>query len=94
MDEDEARQFARQRLDSLRAVPYDELVAKYFHRPQHEQVTSPSGVKYDLSIESFSDDPETRKLRVLVVVDDSNRGFRRVPSGSFFIASDGSFAGE
>ena len=94
VDEDEARQVARQRLDDLRTVPYDELVARFFHRPEHERVTSSSGVDWDLSIESFWDDRENENLRVLVVVDDSKRRFRRVPSESFIIAPDGSFVGE
>ena len=94
MDGDEARQLARQRLDYLRGVPYDDLVARYFHRPEHERVRSPSGVEYDLSIESFWDDRENRNLRVMVVVDDSKRRWRRVPSESFIIAPDGSLVGE
>jgi hypothetical protein len=86
--------FGRQRLDNLRTVPYDELVARYFQRPEHEQVISPSGVRYDLSIETFWDSPDSHNLRVLVVVDDSKRRFRRVPSESFIIAPDGSFIGD
>lgn len=94
MDEDKARQLARQWLETLRTVPYDELVARYFHRPEHQRVISSSGVDCDLSIESFWDDGENQNLRVLVVVDDSKRGFRRVPSESFIMAPDGSFIGE
>ena len=90
------RQLALQRLDSLRTVPYDELVAQFFHRPQHEQVVSPSGVQCDLSIETFWDDPETRNLRVLVTVDSGREEGvpRRVPSEAFIVAPDGSFIGE
>jgi hypothetical protein len=94
VDEEEARKLARQRLDGLRMLPYDELVARYFHRPEHDQVVAPSGVQYDLSVETFWDSPDSQDLRVLVVVDDSTRRFRRVPSESFIIAPDGSFVGE
>ena len=90
----EARRLARQRLATLRTVPFGPLVTQYFGQPEHEEVVGPSSVRYDLSIEAFWDSRDSRNLRVLVVVDDGTRRFRRVLSEAFIMAPDGSFVDE
>jgi hypothetical protein len=92
MDRAEARRVATEFLAPYRAKGYAELVA-LIGTIQTHQVVAPSGVRYQLELQAFWDDPKKPNdlLRVTVAVDDRTlRAFMPV-SEAFLVGPNASF---
>jgi hypothetical protein len=90
MDKREARAIVAERIDELRALPYDEL-DRFAGDGELVEVRGASGVVYQLETQSFR---EADDLHVLVAIDDGRwRAFLPLTS-SFILAPDGTFRGE
>jgi hypothetical protein len=91
----EARSILDKRIAELRRESYASLEEAWLDQPDCEEVVGPSGVRYQVEIEAFWDDPKrSDNLRVLVAIDDGGwRAFAPL-SSSFIIAPDGSFVGQ
>jgi hypothetical protein len=99
MDRQEAHAVAEARLERLRALPYDELLARYStdagNDPEWETAIGVSGTTYNLKLYAFWDASPGPDLRVWVDADDGSReAFHRPATTCFIIAPDGSFIGE
>jgi hypothetical protein len=95
MDRREAGEVADAILAELRAVPYEELVARLLTDVETRVVAEPSGTDYQAEIQAIWDDGRPGDLLVMVGVDDGSvRGAFRPESRSFIVAADGSFVGE
>jgi hypothetical protein len=95
MDRREAGDVADAIVTGLRAVPYDELVARLLSEIETRVVAGPSGAEYQAEIHAMWDPGREGDLLVMVGVDDGSfRGALRPESRSFIVAADGSFVGE
>jgi hypothetical protein len=94
MDSTEARALAERRLEQLRTLSYDELVARFLNRDEGGEIGGPSGTRYQLEVRAFWDDKEARHLRVRAAIDDGGwRAFMPLIT-DFIIGPDGTFVGE
>src|SRR5579862_8628994 len=99
MDRQEARAVAQARLERLRALSYDELLARYStdagNDPEWETEIGASGATYNLKLYAFWDGSPGPDLRMWVDADDgSSEAFDHPVTTCFIIAPDGSFRGE
>lgn len=93
----EAAAIADQRIQQLRELPYDALVARLLDDLEVQEVRGPSGVEYQIEIQAFWDDEGAGALRVQLDVDDGalHGGlFSRGVGRQFVVARAGSFVGE
>ena len=95
MDRREAGEIADAILAELRAVPYDELVARLLSEVETRLVAGGSGREYQVEIEGMWDSSRPGNLLVMVGVDDGTlRGAFRPETRDFIVAEDGTFVGE
>ena len=95
MNDEEAKQVLDGVVAELRREPYETLVARYLHQSDERTVVAESGVRYQVEVQAFWDDPRhPGNLRVIIGIDDGGwRAFRPL-SADFITASDSSFVGE
>ena len=101
MNKAEARRLLRERVEALRALPYDDLKETFLldeptrAQPTWEEWTRQSGTTYYVKLYAYWDDKRKGNLRMFVNVDDGAglRSFFPL-SESFIVAPDGSFVGE
>jgi hypothetical protein len=95
MDRREAGEVADAILTELRAVPYDELVARLLTDVETRVVVGESGTEYQAEIQAIWDAGQPGDLRVMVGVDDGSfRGAFRPEARDFVVAANGRFVGE
>jgi hypothetical protein len=97
MDDAEAGAILAQVVAGLRALAYDELVARHLAQVEAYEVTGASGAEYQVEVEAFWDDPRKPHgdLRVMAAIDDG-RGWRSLSplTDSFIVAPGGGLVGE
>jgi hypothetical protein len=92
MDRDEARAILRTHLQSLRQLPYAELMT-FMGDVQVAVVVGPSGVEYQIEVEVMWDSlREQTNILVLGTIDDGHfRGAMRPVNESFIVPPNGRF---
>ena len=94
VDKVEATSVAESILDSLRGLPYQELVDRYLDSSDHQDAVGASGAEYQVETQAFWDTGQPGDLRVLVSIDDGGwRAFSPLTFG-FIRAPDDTFVGE
>jgi hypothetical protein len=94
VDNPEAATVAEAAVDRLRAVRYDDLVARLLDQVETDEVVGESGALYQVEMQALWDSGKPGDLRVMVAVDDGRWSAFRPVSRDFIVASDGSFVGE
>lgn len=90
-DRDEAGAVAQHRLEELRQLSFDEL--RNLPKERVERV-GPSGVRYQLVVQTLWDDRTNRHLRVIVLVDDGSQSAYAPLSTDFIITDGGTYVDE
>jgi hypothetical protein len=95
MNTTEARSLLNAEMENYRTKTYGELVA-LIGNGQNAEVVGPSGVRYNLEIQAFWDDPRkpNENLRVIGTIDDGGLRALAPISDDFIIARNGAFVGE
>ena len=89
MDKQEARDLLEQFVERLRQKPYQEL-ARLIRNPVSVEVSSASGVSYQIEYEALWDNEPGGLLRVMASIDDGRLLTAMFPiTISFVIDSDG-----
>jgi hypothetical protein len=70
VDKVEATRVAESILESLRGLPYQELVDRYLDSSDHQDVVGASGAAYQVETQAFWDTGQPGDLRVLVSIDE------------------------
>ncbi len=93
MNKEEANLILSKEIDCLREQGYEDLT-KCLNTVETKEIKGNSNSKYQIEIQTFWDDEESRNLRVLVSIDDESwRAFAPL-SQDFIIAPNGTFVGE
>src|SRR5262245_29851563 len=94
VDKADASRAAEEVLSGLRRETYGALVERLLNRSESSEVVSQSGSCYQIEVQAFWDDRDSRNLRVSVGIDDGGlRAFAPLTT-DFIMAPDGTFVGE
>jgi len=94
LNRNEALTILRERITTLRARPYSELV-QYLNNATCDEVFAPGGQAYQIEVVVMWDDQTHSDLRVIASIDDGSLRWSFAPLvEDFIIRPDGTFLGE